>query len=52
LQYTASMNRGLVIAWLVACTSSHSPTPDDRDAAGPWEPPLGAHYEPDGSAVV
>jgi isoamylase len=42
--------RGLIVC-LAACTSSQSPTPA-ADATAPWEAPLGAHYEPDGSGVV
>ena len=48
-----AMTRAALIVCLVACTGSQSPGPgDDVDAAVPREPPLGAHYEPDGSGVV
>ncbi|MBA3502756.1 MAG: glycogen-debranching protein, partial [Deltaproteobacteria bacterium] len=47
------MKRGLLVVWLVACTGSQSPGPDgDDDPIVPWEPPIGAHYDPDGSGVV
>ena len=46
------MKRGLLVAWLVACSGSQHLGDDVPDAAGQWEPPIGAHYDPDGSGVV
>jgi isoamylase len=45
--------RGLFIVCLVACAGNQSPMPGEDDApVVPWEPPIGAHYDPDGSGVV
>ncbi|HLL22916.1 MAG TPA: alpha-amylase family glycosyl hydrolase, partial [Kofleriaceae bacterium] len=41
----------LLVVWLVACTGTQSPALVS-DAAVPWDPPLGANYDPDGSGVV
>src|SRR5688572_18263724 len=35
---------------LVCCAGRESPTPGDGSVA-PWEPPMGAHYSPDGAEV-
>lgn len=47
------MMRAALVVCLVACTGSQSPTGGELvDGAAPWVPPMGAHYEPDGAAVV
>ena len=47
------MTRAALVVVLVACTGSQSPTggDDGPDASVPWEPPMGAHYNPDGTDV-
>ena len=45
--------RGLIVICLAACSGSQHLGDDAADdAAIPWEPPIGAHYDPDGSGVV
>ena len=46
------MMRAAIVAGLVACSGNSAPHPTEIDATVPWAPPMGAHYEPDGSAVV
>jgi glycogen operon protein len=49
------MMRGAIVIMLVACAGSDMPRGDDGagDAnPGVWDPPMGASYDPDGTAVV